>query len=231
MLVPLLNDKTRHEKGNKEGSEKGNKTSREKGNKEPRSQSDKLSRELVALCRANADRHAGLVHRPDGCLPADRLMAVLQKKTTLALTDALLVEIIEGQADRRLAFKRDPDGRLWVFAFQGILNKYMAGTIRRELLYSDTRDTQDCLFHSTFARYLSSILDGEGLRPAARDVHLWGPENCKRGRGGADCVLRIDARAFVAETKATVWLAGNGVRLVERNIPAKYLALVFCTLY
>ena len=197
----------------------------------------KLSRMLVTLCRAKAE--GLLVHRADGCLPADRLIAALQPKFAkrLELNDATLLEVIARQKDARLGYKLDPaDGKLWIYCYQGLLNKYMkkfGGTVEHHQLYSrvtlaTTKDKH--LFHSTFAAFVPSIL-AEGLKPGGRDVHLWGEENKKRGRGGADCVFMVDV-ALLLKAGCELWLAGNGVYLVESVIPPECLTLVsFNALY
>ena len=93
------------------------------------------------------------------------------------------------------------------------------GTVCRHLLYTPAQNVT-VLYHSTFSDALESIFR-EGLKPAARDVHLWGPENQKRGRGGADVVLAVNAKALATE----IWVAGNGVHLVAGCIAPRFLSL------
>jgi RNA:NAD 2'-phosphotransferase (TPT1/KptA family) len=166
------------------------------------------------------------VHRADGCLSAALLLPILRKRFP-AVTTETLEAAIAAQTDPRLGAKHDDDGALWIYCYQGLLTKYMAvggGTVEHELLYSRVTDAEE-LFHSTFSRFLPPIMT-EGLRPGARDIHMWDKENSvKRGRGGADCVLRVDAAGLLHDGY-TIWLAGNGVYLVESVIPPKYLTLI-----
>ena len=203
------------------GKREGNPCDNAKQDRGSKSTSEKLTRKLVALCRADARKHKGLVHRADGCLPWSRLCALVGLKEEE--DKALVMRAIDEQPEQRLAYKAEEE--LWIYCYQGLLDCYMeehGGTVRRDLLYSKVEAVR-VLYHSTFARVLGPIFE-EGLKPAARDVHMWGAENRKRGRGGADSVVAVDAVGLGREM--TIWVAGNGVHLVAGTIPPRFLSLI-----
>ena len=188
---------------------------------------DKLSRKLVAVCRADAKKFKGLVHRSDGCLPADKLFALLNIKHT----EEDLIKMIEEQ--ERLGYKRDEDtGKLWIYCYQGILDEYMSpnGPVEREKLYTKVvvdSKTGVVLYHSTREEHKESILlNGLGM-DKKRDIHLWGEDNKKKGKKGSDCLIEVNASLLVLENpEVVVWVAGNGVHLIETNIAPKYLCFL-----
>ena len=186
---------------------------------------EKVCRKLVTLCRCDAYKHPKLLqHREDGCLSADALCKVLNLKE-----EAYLIQIIEAQDQPRLAYKKTDDG-LWIYCYQGIMDQYMStngGPVQREKLYSKpVIEPGFMLYHTTFLEKMPKIQE-EGIHPFKRDVHLWGPENKKKGRSGGDCVLEVDAFRLVSENPdITVWLAGNGVYLINAIVPPSYFSLV-----